>query len=52
MEMSHIRGWDEESNDSMYELFGMNVPLKGVECGVGEECCIEMIWPCDENGGE
>ncbi len=31
-----MSGWDGESNESMYEWFGMAVTVKGVDCGVVE----------------
>ncbi len=31
-----VSGWDGESNENMYERFGMSVTAKGVECGVVE----------------
>ncbi len=42
VEMSYMRGacgasrWDGESNESVYEPFGMGVTEKGVDCGVVE----------------
>lgn len=42
VEMSYIRGacgvsgWNGESNENMYEQFGMGVTAKGVDCRVVE----------------
>lgn len=27
----------------------MTMRASGVNCGVGKEDCIKMVWPCEEN---
>lgn len=32
-----------------HERFGMGVAAKGVNCGVVEVCCSEVVWTYGEN---
>lgn len=51
LEMSYLRSvcgvtrWDELSNECVYERCGMSPYADGVQCGVGEEEHLELVWP-------